>query len=162
MAAVRGEVWTVALSPVKGHEQGGTRPALIVSHDELNRGPAGIVIVLPITGTDRRIPLHVRVNPPEGGLSKVSFIKCEDVRSVSTERLRKRCGAVTPQTLALVEDALREGALGAKLTGAGGGGAAIALASGEPAELAERLSRAGWEAFPIASSHASLDRGGSA
>ncbi|MBM4269556.1 MAG: mevalonate kinase [Deltaproteobacteria bacterium] len=64
--------------------------------------------------------------------------------------LLRACGVSTPELDRLVDVALREGALGAKLTGAGGGGAAIALASGEPGELAERLSRSGWESFPVA------------
>ncbi|OYV95604.1 MAG: growth inhibitor PemK, partial [Planctomycetia bacterium 21-64-5] len=46
---VRGEVWTVNLDPVRGHEQAGTRPALIVSVNRFNHGPAGLVVVLPIT-----------------------------------------------------------------------------------------------------------------
>ena len=63
----RGEVWLVDVNPVRGHEQSGRRPALVVSDDLFNRGPAGLVIVMPITSTVRTIPSHVRVSPPEGG-----------------------------------------------------------------------------------------------
>src|SRR4051812_30760725 len=68
MTPQRGDVVMVNLDPTVGHEQGGQRPALVVSDDSLNRSPAGVVIVAPITGTDRNIPAHVRVTPPEGGL----------------------------------------------------------------------------------------------
>lgn len=105
--ASRGEVWLVDLNPTRGHEQAGTRPALVVSADQFNHGPAGLVIVVPMTTTERRIPLHVLVDPPEGGLNRRSFIKCEDVRSVSEQRLVRRLGVVSPDTLARVADRLR-------------------------------------------------------
>ena len=41
----RGEVWSVDLDPVRGHEQAGTRPALVVSVDEFNEGPADLVVI---------------------------------------------------------------------------------------------------------------------
>ncbi len=100
--ASRGEVWLVSLDPTRGHEQAGKRPALVVSTDEFNHGPAGLVVVVPITMRDRRIPMHVRVDPPEGGVRGPSFIKCEDVRSISTERLVARWGRVENRTLELV------------------------------------------------------------
>jgi mRNA interferase MazF len=105
--ASRGEVWLVDLNPTRGHEQAGTRPALVVSTDEFNQGPAGLVIVVPMTTTERGIPLHVSVDPPEGGIDRRSFIKCEDVRSVSEQRLIRRLGVVSPDTLSLVADRLR-------------------------------------------------------
>jgi mRNA interferase MazF len=104
---VRGEVWLVSLDPVRGHEQAGTRPALVVSVDRFNHGPAGLVIVLPITSRSKGVPLHVPISPPEGGLTLPSFVKCEDVRSVSLDRLVRRLGSVEPSTLSLVEDRLR-------------------------------------------------------
>ncbi len=95
------------LNPVCGHEQAGRRPALVVSVDGFNHGPAGLVIVIPITTKDKGIPLHVGVFPPEGGLNEQSFIKCEDVRSVAKERLVRCLGRVEEGTLAEVEDRLR-------------------------------------------------------
>ncbi len=53
------------------------------------------------------MPLHVKVIPPEAGLTEVSFIKCEDVRSISTERLLQRLGEVRVSTLVAVEERLR-------------------------------------------------------
>ncbi|MGI9951340.1 type II toxin-antitoxin system PemK/MazF family toxin [Moorellaceae bacterium AZ2] len=103
----RGEIWLVDLNPVRGHEQAGTRPALIVSVDPFNHGPAGMVVVIPLTTRDKRIPFHIRLTPPEGGVKSVSFIKCEDVRSISKERLIQRLGRVKPETVAAVEERLR-------------------------------------------------------
>jgi mRNA interferase MazF len=104
---LRGEVWNVDLDPTRGREQQGSRPALIVSHNTFNRGSAELVIVVPLTGTNRGIPLHVAIQPPEGGVKKSRFAKCEDVRSVSKERLSKRWGSVSASTLAAVSDRLR-------------------------------------------------------
>ena len=103
----RGEVWMVDLDPVKGHEQAGRRPALVVSVDPFNHGPAGLVIVLPITSRAKGIPLHVQIKPPEGGVRSTSYIKCEDVRSVAKERLARRLGLISPTAQAEVDDRLR-------------------------------------------------------
>jgi mRNA interferase MazF len=103
----RGEVWMVDLSPTRGHEQAGVRPALVVSVDTFNHGPAGLAVVLPVTTQAKGIPLHVPVDPPEAGLRMKSFIKTEDVRSVAVERLARRLGKVSDSTMAGVEDRLR-------------------------------------------------------
>src|SRR5215470_5528996 len=103
----RREIWSVNLDPTKGREQAGRRPALVLSVDQFNHGPAELVVVIPITSKAKGIPFHVSVNPPEGGLNQLSFIKCEDVRSISKERLIQRLGVVTDQTLDEVEDRVR-------------------------------------------------------
>lgn len=103
----RGEVWTVNLNPARGHEQAGYRPGLVISVDTFNHGPAGLVVIIPITTKVKGIPFHVAINPPEGGVSKKSFIKCEDIRSVSTERLSKCLGPVSLKTLQAVEERVK-------------------------------------------------------
>ena len=94
----------VDLNPVRGHEQSGNRPGLVLSVDLFNHGPAGLVVLLPLTTSVRNIPFHVELNPPEGGVSMRSFIKCEDIRAVATERLSRRLGSVSPATMRLAED----------------------------------------------------------
>ena len=106
-APARGEVWLVDFDPTRGHEQAGKRPALIISTDRFNRSAAGLVIVLPLTSKAKNIRSHVPVRPPEGGLKSVSFIKCEDIRSVATERLARRWGRVSPDTLRAVDETVR-------------------------------------------------------
>ncbi len=103
----RGEIWTVNLDPTLGHEQTGTRPALVLSVDRFNHGPAGLVVVLPLTSKAKGIPFHVQVSPPEAGLKKPSFVKCEDVRSLSKERFSRRRGRASTQTMAAIEDRVR-------------------------------------------------------
>ncbi|MFH1177548.1 MAG: type II toxin-antitoxin system PemK/MazF family toxin [Acidobacteriota bacterium] len=103
----RGEIWLVDLDPVRGREQAGKRPALVVSTDVFNHGPAELVLLLPITTKDKCIPLHIAVSAAGSGLRERSFVKCEDLRSVSRDRLTTHLGAVGPDTLADVEDRLR-------------------------------------------------------
>lgn len=103
----RGQVWRANLSPTKGHETRGTRPCLIITVDQFNHGPADLVVVLPITTREKGIPLHVPVDPPEGGLSERSFIKCEELRCISKERLVEYIGDMAASTLEEVSDYVR-------------------------------------------------------
>jgi len=103
----RGDVWSVSFDPTLGREQSGTRPALVLSVDKFNHGPAELVVVLPMTSKDKGQPIHVPVIPPEGGLKLPSFIKCEDIRSVSKRRFQQYYGTISSQTLAGVEKRLR-------------------------------------------------------
>jgi len=103
----RGQIWLVDLNPTRGHEQAGKRPCLVVSVDLFNQGASGLAVVLPITSKNKGIPFHVEVNPPEGGLTQQSYIKCEDMRSISIERLSDLWGVISPTTMMIVEDRLR-------------------------------------------------------
>lgn len=106
-APARGQVWLIGHNPTRGHEQAGTRPGLIISVDQFNQTALGLTVLVPITSKAKDCPLHVRIDPPEGGLEHTSFAKCEDVRSVSRERLSRPLGRVTPAVLRQVEDRLR-------------------------------------------------------
>lgn len=97
----------VDLGPTRGHEQAGKRPGLVASVDRFNHGPAGLVVILPLTSKAKGIPFHVELSPPEGGVKDKSYIKCEDVRSVAKERLSERWGVVSRQTMEQVADRLR-------------------------------------------------------
>ena len=83
------------------------RPCLVVSVNLFNQSPAELVIVIPLTTKAKGIRTHVPLAPPEGGVRELSFIKCEDVRSISTERLTTRWGAVSLAAMSNVEDCLR-------------------------------------------------------
>lgn len=104
---LRGEIWLTTLGPTVGREQAGTRPALIISDDLFNQSHAELVVVLPITSKSKGIRSHVPVSPPEGGLKVASYIKCEDVRSISIQRFRRRLGKITARTMNEVETRLR-------------------------------------------------------
>ena len=102
----RGEIWYTQIERARGHEQAGSRPALVVSCDIFNRGPAGLVVILPITKTQRDIPAHVAIDPPEGGVNMSSAILCDHIRSVAKERLQECWGRVSSDTMKAVEEQL--------------------------------------------------------
>ena len=103
----RGDIWLVDLNPTRGREQAGRRPALIFSVDEFNSGPAELVFVIPITSTVRRLPTHVVIQPPKGGIKVESAILCDALRSVSCQRLVENWGRVSLETRVAVEDRVR-------------------------------------------------------
>jgi mRNA interferase MazF len=105
----RGDVWQVALDPVIGSEQAKTRPCLVVQRDAANETSPTIIIVPAVDGTKNTgNMLNVPVMPPEGGLRKSSLLACNQIRTVDRRRLRgQKLGAITPSTLALVDEGLR-------------------------------------------------------
>lgn len=107
----RGEIWLADLGGGRGHEQAGQRPVLIVSDDTLNAGMSGLTMVVPLTSKvakSKNIPAHVRIDPPEGGLKTPSVILCDQLRTISKDRLGKAAwGSVSVQTQDDVEKILR-------------------------------------------------------
>ncbi len=90
----QGEIWLFDPDPVKGREIGKKkRPGLILSNNLLNRGPSELTIIVPLTSKDKKIPSHVKIEPPEGGVKVASYAMCEQIRTISRERLIKKYGA---------------------------------------------------------------------
>ena len=107
MSARRGEIWLVDFGEPIGREQAGRRPGVVVSADRLNESLAGVVIVVPCTTTYRGLPSHVELDPQTSGLDAVSYAKCEDVKSVSDQRLVVRLGTANDEALFALSRALR-------------------------------------------------------
>lgn len=105
--ARRGEVWLVDFGVPVGREGGYARPAVVVSSDMLNAGPGGVVVVVPTTTAHRGLPVHVEIEPGESGLDNVGYAKCEDVKSLSVERLVRRFGAASPEAVHRIGQTLR-------------------------------------------------------
>ena len=107
MTAHRGDVWLVDFGEPVGREQSGRRPAVIVSADPLNESRAGVVIVVPMTTTPRGLPSHVEIDPAASGLDEVSYAKCEDVKSISEQRLIVQLGSISDVAMFEIARALR-------------------------------------------------------
>lgn len=105
----RGEIWWVDWSPGRGSEQTGRRPALIVQTDPANRNPRyPNTIVVTISTKGRDVPSHVLVEPTAtNGLTVSSFIKCEQILTISKARLEGRVGQLGSKDLERVAIALR-------------------------------------------------------
>jgi mRNA interferase MazF len=100
---IRGEVWLAALDPTVGSEIQKTRPCLIISpaemHDHLRT-----VTVAPMTTGNRPAPYRI----PIAFQGKNSLILLDQIRTLDKQRLVRRLGMVTPNTLALTLTTLRE------------------------------------------------------
>jgi mRNA interferase MazF len=105
----RGQIWLVDWSPGRGSEQLGKRPALVVQTDAANtnpRYPNTIVLTVSTKGLD--VATHVAVVPDaRNGLREPSWVKCEQVLTVSKQRLITLWGAISPADLRKVETALK-------------------------------------------------------
>lgn len=97
-----GEIWNVDFDPRVGREQGGIRPALVISNDIFNAIRNELIIIVPLTGTDRGITSHVRIEAGVGGLTKTSFAVCEQAKSQSVDRFIDRHGSVPPELVTTV------------------------------------------------------------
>ena len=105
----RGEVYLLRLNPTEGSEQAGTRPAVIVSRDAINRY-SPVIVICPLTDASymhKLYPSDVLVKAPEGGLSKDSVILTGQVRAIAKSRLLKHLGKLQAETMKQVEQALK-------------------------------------------------------
>ena len=104
---LRGSVHRAELNPVKGHEQSGTRPVLILSHDVFNER-SGTVIAMAITSQPQRagFPLTYELRNEIQG--KKAWVKISQIRTLSIERIGKRIGQVTAEELAEIVEGLNE------------------------------------------------------
>ena len=104
---LRGEVRWADLNPVRGNEQAGLRPVLIVSHDVFNER-SGTVIAVAITSQPQRAGFPLTLELDSKDLPKKSWIKISQIRTLSVERIGKRLGRVTPEELLQVVEGLNE------------------------------------------------------
>ncbi len=103
----RGEVYQVDLGRPVGHEPAFLRPAIVVSSDALNNGPGELVVIVPVTSADYGLRSHVEVGAGASGLEHRSYATCDQIRVVSTARIRMRRGMLTPDELRSIDRALR-------------------------------------------------------
>ncbi len=94
-------MWDCYLGPIRGREQDGRRPCLVISVDQLGTGPGDLAIIVPLTRT-HRVLIEVSIEPPEGGLEMRSYALPYQVRAISRDRLRHLRGTVSVETLRAV------------------------------------------------------------
>jgi len=98
----RGQVVWAELDPTQGREYAGRRPALVISTDVHIELVKDLLIILPITTTNRAWPNHIEVKP-DAILSKPSWIVTEQPRTISRSRVRKVGGVVDKATMVEVD-----------------------------------------------------------
>jgi len=104
---LRGEIRLAGLNPVKGKEQAGLRPVVILSKDVFNEH-SGTVIAVAVTSQAQRagFPLTLELDPND--LPKRSWVKISQIRTLSTERVGRKVGTVSPQELDQIIEGLNE------------------------------------------------------
>ncbi|MFN2261780.1 MAG: type II toxin-antitoxin system PemK/MazF family toxin [Psychroflexus sp.] len=92
---LQGEIWQVYLDPIKGSEQGGNRPLVVISGNTLNKN-LGVVIGCPLSTSIHDFEGNLVLNPNEiNGLKTKSEVMVFHVRSLSKERFKKRLGNIS-------------------------------------------------------------------
>jgi mRNA interferase MazF len=102
----KGDVFLVNLDPVLGSEVGKTRPAVVVQNDLANRSSPTVTIVPISSSTERVFPFQVRIPAGEGGLTRESKVLCEQIRTVSRDRLLQPLGQLSRERLNEIRIAL--------------------------------------------------------
>ncbi len=104
---LRGDIRWADLNPVRGHEQAGQRPVLILSHDIFNE-KSGTVIAMALTSQPQRAGFPLTLELKTGKLPKRSWVKISQIRTLSVERIGKKIGRAKPEELVLVVEGLNE------------------------------------------------------
>jgi len=104
---LRGDVRWAELDPVRGHEQAGRRPVLVLSHDVFN-DRSGTVIALALTSQEPRAGFPLTLESKAAGLAKRSWIKISQIRTLSVDRLGPRMARASEEELARALDGLNE------------------------------------------------------
>lgn len=104
---LRGDVRWADLNPVRGHEQAGQRPVLVVSHSVFN-DRSGTVIAVAMTSQEPSAGFPLTLESKAVGLRKRSWIKISQIRTLSVDRIGPRLARASEEELARVVDGLNE------------------------------------------------------
>jgi mRNA interferase MazF len=102
----RGETWLVSFGAARRGEPGKSRPAIVVSVDDLLIGADHEpIVVIPLSSSLPRSALRPQLDP-ETGIDADSVAIPRGIRGVSRRRLLRRLGALKPETMAEIERSL--------------------------------------------------------
>ena len=104
---LRGEIYWAGLDPVRGREQAGSRPVLILSNDLFNRR-SGTVIAMAITSQQQVAGFPLTLPLAADCLPRASWVTISQIRTISVERIGKRAGEVDAEDLAQIVSGLLE------------------------------------------------------
>ena len=104
---LRGEIRWTGLNPVRGHEQAGRRPVLILSQDIFNER-SGTVIAVALTSKPQKAGFPLTLELDSEQLQKRSWVKISQIRTLSVERIGKLIDRVSPEELAQILEGLNE------------------------------------------------------
>lgn len=100
----RGEIYLADLDPVKGSEQGGLRPVLIIQNNIANRFSPTVIVSAITSRLDKaNLPVHVAL--PKA-LVKSSICMLEQIRTLDKSRLRELVGKLSDDDMMKVNRAI--------------------------------------------------------
>ena len=100
----RGEIWLINFEPKVGHEQGGTRPAIVLQNDIGNQY-SNTVIVAAMTTTIRKMPVHVFIDKSDG-VDKPCVLMLEQIHTIDKKRLIKKVGKIKKEKFKEIFEAI--------------------------------------------------------
>lgn len=103
----RGEIHWAAPDPGVGQEQSGRRPVLIVSSNDALDAIPNVLTVVPLTTRERSWGTRIAVTGADTGLSAPTWAICEQLRTISNQRLHDQLGAADDTTLGQIDNVLR-------------------------------------------------------
>lgn len=99
----QGDIIKLNLDPTKGHEQAGYRPVLVISNNSFSKA-SNMIIICPITNTNRNNPLHVPLNHSQ----TTGFVMCDQIKAIDINiRSHKLVETIDDDTLWEVADIIR-------------------------------------------------------
>ena len=104
---LRGDIRWADLNPVRGREQAGQRPVLILSHDVFNER-SGTVIAVALTSQPQRAGFPLTHELPLAGLPRRSWVKISQIRTLAVERIGQQLARATPEEMLRVIEGLNE------------------------------------------------------
>ena len=103
----RGDIFTVDFEPMRGHEQGKVRPALVIQNNVGNQYSPTIIVAAITSGQRARYDVNVVIKAPEGGLVRDSLVLLNQIRTVDKSRLGRYWGHISEESMTRVDEALR-------------------------------------------------------
>ena len=104
---LRGEIRWADLNPVRGREQAGRRPVLILDQDVFNER-SGTVVAVALTSQPQRAGFPLTLELHTKGLPKNSWVKISQIRTLAVERIGKVIGRASPEEVTQVVEGLNE------------------------------------------------------
>ena len=108
MIIKRGDIFLANLEPIKGSEQGGVRPVLIIQNDISNKNsPVTIIAAITSKIFEKEYPTNVFVSKEDSKLDKDSTVLLNQVRTIDNSRLIKRIGSLDTFIMNQVDKSLK-------------------------------------------------------
>ncbi len=104
----QGEIWNVYFDPIKGSEQAGNRPAVIISGNVMN-SKSDLAIVCPLTSSIKNYKGNPILKPNKNnGLEVVSEVLVFQIRTLSKLRFKKKMGTISVEHILEIKDTLQD------------------------------------------------------